>query len=381
MSSGNPSVNSPASPASYHEPRVLVDLSGQLIDDNGEPIPGMRIDVEDTNEDAPLPILPRPDALEFLRAPPLSPRSALLMLQSQGTGGTLETYREVAQGLANTVITRSAQFEALQRDQAAAMDQERQRLIAAAGVNVRRLPAVPEVADASSDEDLPTYQAVSRAPALDVAAEHRPRERFPSGYMRNHNHVPGFLIPAAIQRRSATTAFVEAPFIRRSTRDPLVVEGTTNGILVYAAPLYATPREPDRPVDSLPPWLLSLLHCSSPHYSLLIQHSNREGDWGLGGELARYHMFSEQISRVRDHLDRWETELETLQAGRDQSRFRLEQARAGERLQALERLADPSYGYRAEAYQTLPIPGGDSYRPTTNSRCGGTRRGRGRPSR
>ena len=124
MSSGNPSVESPASPASYHELRVLVDLSGQLIDDNSEPIPGMRIDVENTNEDPPLPIPPWPDALEFLCAPPLSPRSALLLLQSQGTGGTVETYRKMAQGLANTVITRSAQFEAMQHDQAAAMDQE-----------------------------------------------------------------------------------------------------------------------------------------------------------------------------------------------------------------------------------------------------------------
>ena len=66
--------------------------------------------------------------------------------------------------------------------------------------------------------------------------------------MRNQSHVPGFLIPAAVQCRSATTAFVEAPFIRRSIRDPLVIEGTTNGILVYAALLYATPREPDRPI-------------------------------------------------------------------------------------------------------------------------------------
>ena len=245
MSSGNPSAESPTSPASYHKPYVLVDLSGQLVDDNSEPIPGLHINVEDTNEDPPIPIPPRIDAMEFLRAPPLSPRSALLMLQSQGTGGTLESYHELAQGLANTVITRSAQFEAIQRDQTAAMEQERQRLVAAAGTNIRQLPAVPEVADASSDEDLPAYQAVPRTPALDVAAEHRPRECFLSGYMRNHNHIPGFLIPAAVQCHSATTAFVEAPFIRRSTHDPLVVEGTTNGILVYAAPLYATPREPD----------------------------------------------------------------------------------------------------------------------------------------
>ena len=124
MSSGNPSNESPASPASYHEPLILVDINGQLIDDNGEPIPGLHVDVEPTNKDAPLPIPPRIDAVEFLCAPPLSPRSTLLMLQSQGTGGTLEGYREMAQGLANTVITRSAQFEAIQHDQTAAMKQE-----------------------------------------------------------------------------------------------------------------------------------------------------------------------------------------------------------------------------------------------------------------
>ena len=114
MSSGNPSVKSPASPTSYHEPRVLVDLSGQLINDNGEPIPGMCLDIEDTNKDPPLPILPRPDAMEFLCALPLSPRSTLLILQSQGEGGTIEGYCAMAQGLANMVITQLAQFKVIQ---------------------------------------------------------------------------------------------------------------------------------------------------------------------------------------------------------------------------------------------------------------------------
>ena len=136
MSSGNPSNESPASPTSYHEPLVLVDINGQLVDNNGDPVPGLHINIKPTNEDAPLPIPPRIDAMEFLCAPPLSPHSTLLMLQSQGTGGTLEGYRELAQGLANTVITCSAQFEAIQRDQTIAMEQERQRLVAAAGANV-----------------------------------------------------------------------------------------------------------------------------------------------------------------------------------------------------------------------------------------------------
>ena len=132
--------------------------------------------------------------------------------------------------------------------------------------------------------------------------------------MRNQHHILGFLIPAAVQRRSATIAFVEAPFICRSVRNLLIVEGTNNGLLVYATPLYATPRNPERDIDSLPPWLLSLLHPSSPHYNLVVQHTNREGDWGLGRELERYRLFSTQISRVCEHLDRWEVELETLQS-------------------------------------------------------------------
>ena len=137
------------------------------------------------------------------------------------------------------------------------------------------------------------------------------------------------------------------------------------------APLYATPHNPERNIDSLPPWLLSLLHLPSPHYDLVVQRANQEGDWGLGGELEHYRMFSTQISRVREHLDRWEAELEMLQSGQDRSRFRLEQARAGERLQALQRLADPAYGYMEEAFQSLPLPGGNSYRPVQSSRRGG----------
>ena len=40
--------------------------------------------------------------------------STLLILQSQGEGGTIEGYCAMAQGLANMVITQSAQFKVIQ---------------------------------------------------------------------------------------------------------------------------------------------------------------------------------------------------------------------------------------------------------------------------
>ena len=155
--------------------------------------------------------------------------------------------------------------------------------------------------------------------------------------------------------------------------NPLVVKGTTNGLLVYTVPLHATPRDPEHEIDSLPPWLLSLLHPSSLHYDLIIQHANHEGDWGLSGELACYHQFSLQITRVWEHLNQWEMELETLMGGRDQSRFRLEWARAGERLEVLQTLADPAYRYMDEASHVLHIPHQTSPQTSTTTRRGGTR--------
>ena len=210
---------------------------------------------------------------------------------------------------------------------------------------------------------------------MELATGQRTREHLLAGYMCNHNHVLGFLIPASVQQHSATTAFIEAPFIQWSTHNPLVVECTTNGLLMYTAPLHATPCGPEREVDSLPPWLLSLLHPSSPHYNLIVQHANCEGNWGLGRELAQYYQFSLQITRVQEHLDRWETELETLMGGRDQSRFRLERAQAGEQLQALQTLADPAYGYMDKVSHIFPISHQTSYQPSTMTRRGGAHQG------
>jgi hypothetical protein len=51
------------------------------------------------------------------------------------------------------------------------------------------------------------------------------------------------------------------------------------------------------------------------------------------------------MHRAQERIDRWKTEVEALNAGRDRCRFRLERARAGTRLQALQYLADVSYEY------------------------------------
>src|ERR1700722_6313244 len=371
MSSGNPSINSPASTANSYLPPFIVDENDQLIDDNGEAIDGLQLEVEANNEDTPLPVRPRLETMGPLRAPPISPTSALSILQAYGEGGSAETARDLARRLASTVVSHSLEFERLQREQTATFQQERDRLVTATGAEVRRLPPVPERAESASRADLPSYQEIQEPATVPLAGRARVGHRPPNGFMHNAGHLPDFLIPEPAQPRGRTRGTIVAPFIRISARDPTFAEGTTNGSLIYAFPLHAAPQEPSRSSDSLPPWLLALLHPTSPHYDLVVQAANRDGDWGLQGELERYHELSRHMHRAQERIDRWRAELEPLQSGRDRCRFRLERARAGTRLQALRHIDDTSYGY----FEDEPLA------QSARLRRGGARRGGGRPSR
>src|SRR6202789_3654748 len=169
MSSGNPSINSPASTVGSYLPPFIVNEDDQLIDDNGEVVGGLRLEVEVNNEDPPLPVRPRPEAMGPLRAPPISPTSALSILQAYGEGSSAETARDLARRLASTVVSRSLEFERLQREQTATFQQERDRLVAAAGAEVRRLPPLPEGTESASTADLPSYQEIQESATVPLA--------------------------------------------------------------------------------------------------------------------------------------------------------------------------------------------------------------------
>jgi hypothetical protein len=99
MSSGNPSINSSAftvaSNTSYLPP-FLINENNQLINDIGKTIERLRVDVKDSNESPPLPVCPRPEAMGPLCAPPISPTSALSILQVYGEGGSAEVACDLA---------------------------------------------------------------------------------------------------------------------------------------------------------------------------------------------------------------------------------------------------------------------------------------------
>ena len=88
--SGNPSCESPASPTLTLPPLPI-------------PPPEVSIEVDEDQEFAVTPPLKVPS--------PLSPRSALAMLQAFGTEGSTKALRNVAQAASRALITRTAAYE------------------------------------------------------------------------------------------------------------------------------------------------------------------------------------------------------------------------------------------------------------------------------
>ena len=234
---------------------------------------------------------------------PLSPRSALAVLQAFGTGGDVENLRRVAQITASSLTTRTAAYEA----RIAALQAENDRL------RTRTTPT-------------PIRHCTSVCP---------------QGFLPNGGRLPHFYVPYNGHRAPAR-------YIRASPGDPSSAEGTMGepGSKVYAFELYATeyppPSEEDErpPPEPLPEWFRDLCHATFPHYRALLDGSRGLEDWGLTADIARYRATSERIQDLYTAQEGIEASITRLRESLDLVAFRLGSARAGERLGRYRNLVD-----------------------------------------
>jgi hypothetical protein len=194
------------------------------------PFPHAEIAI-DVDADKNYPTTPSPQVYA-----PLSPRSALAVLQAFGTGGDVETLRRVAQITASSLTSRTVAYEA----RIAALQAENDRL--------RTRPSPTPVRHRTSV--------------------------CPQGFLPNGRRLPHFYVPYNGHRAPAR-------YIRASPGDPLSAEGTMGepGSEVYAFELYATEYPPLSEEDERPPpkplpeWFRDLCHATFPHYRALLDGS------------------------------------------------------------------------------------------------------------
>jgi hypothetical protein len=293
----NPSNESPRQSPPPHIASPTRSLSPLPI-----PFPHAKIAIDvDTDENYPTtPPDRRPSSQVYA---PLSPCSALAVLQAFGTGGDVENLRRVAQITTSLLTTRTAAYEARIATLQAENDQLRTRT---APTPIRHRTSV-----------------------------------CPQGFLPNGRRLLHFYVPYNGHRAPAR-------YIRASPGDASSAEGTMGepGSKVYAFELYATeyppPSEEDErpPPEPLPEWFRDLCHATFPHYRALLDGSRGLEDWGLTADIARYRTTSERIRDLYAAQEGIEASLTGLRESLDLVAFRLGSARAGERLGRYRNLVD-----------------------------------------
>ena len=160
----------------------------------------------------------------------------------------------------------------------------------------------------------------------------------PVGFVANRDRCPDFFIP--FDSRSIRTPFVQS-------RDDGTVLGTIgrpeDPLFVhhlYADPQLTSDDYLQRHIEPLQPWLLRQLQYESDTFPLLIEEAKGLDDWGLLADLTRYNAIDGRLQRTLHGIQRLKDEEDGLLHDLRSCRFRLERARAPERLASLRALED-----------------------------------------
>jgi hypothetical protein len=255
------------------------------------PIPPPEVSIE-VDEDQEFTVTP-----PFEVPSPLSPRSALTVLQAFGTGGSTEALCNVAQAASRALITRTATYEDMVRN----LQEEVTRLRQQAAPT----PVVPR-------------------------QDHQPRH-----FIQNNGRLPNFIIPSRGCRAVAR-------YVRVSPGDPSPAEGTMGvGEDIYMHPLAALPHYPDEddPPEPLPEWFIELMHATNPYFCSLLQGCCLLEDWGLTTDVALYRATSERIQELHAAREGIDASIANCRERLDLVAFRLGSARAALRLAQFQNFA------------------------------------------
>ena len=159
----------------------------------------------------------------------------------------------------------------------------------------------------------------------------------PEGYVENNDRIPNFLIPYG------DGLFLPAKWVKQlndgcvagySSRD-----GPTDSPFItepYAAPSF----DYEEPATPLALWYTHLLTGTSAKFMALRNATADLDDWGLLGEVLRFHELDDHIQSRQAHMRVIEQEIDAIREAREMCKFRLEAARADKRVSNLQRLSD-----------------------------------------
>ena len=103
--------------------------------------------------------------------------------------------------------------------------------------------------------------------------------------------------------------------------------------------LYATSRySVEQPTEPIPAWFLENIQGNLASYHQVVEAAKEIGDWGLLGELGRFHEADTRILNIQGQMHALEAELHVAKAVLRQTRVHMEGAQAHQRLTGLHAL-------------------------------------------
>jgi hypothetical protein len=155
----------------------------------------------------------------------------------------------------------------------------------------------------------------------------------PEGFRENLGLLPHFTIPTRAGRD------MQARYVRLVETLPPKAAGTMGGPddPIYHLDLHAQSHlEPHQPATPLAGWFLEAIKARASLFTTVMEEARRLDDWGLVAEIARYNETDARIVQGENQMRALNAQVEGLYDARQQTRYRLERARAADRLRIIE---------------------------------------------
>jgi hypothetical protein len=257
------------------------------------------------DNDIALPVPPRLSntALQSVTlAPPISPRSALVLLDAHPEIDP-DALRSIAWGLTVTMQQRDAYYAQQRRhNEQHIKDLE------------KRIGGYKEIFDSA-----------------------------PEGYEENNGRLPHFSIPVGegMYRSAKYIKQLEGGWVAGFTEEDRP-HSTPHIIELYASPSYTNLDTTDDPAEPMPVWFCRILFGHAALYSTLQKAVLELDDWGLYAEITRHRAYDIELSTILGQIKRLQLDAEVICFSRELCEGRLTATHTYKRLNRLSSSVGPA---------------------------------------
>jgi hypothetical protein len=182
----------------------------------------------------------------------------------------------------------------------------------------------------------------------------------PEGFEENNGRLPNFSIPVGkgMYRVAKYIKQLEGEWVARFMEED-GPHSTPHIVELYASPSYTTLDTTDDPAEPMPAWFRRILFSHAALYSTLQRAILELNDWGLYTEITRHRSYDIELGTILGQIERLQLNTEAIRISRELCEGRLTAAHTYKRLHRLS----SSVGLARDHRKTVPWNKKPKYHP------------------